>query len=37
MWMKSHASQATKPVSRTLPISAIAENREIVAIEPLSK
>ena len=38
MWMKSHASHAMNPVSRILlPISAMAENREIVAMEPLSK
>ncbi len=37
MWMKIHASQATKPVSRSGPIAAIAFARPMVAMLPLSR
>ena len=37
MWMKSHASQAMKPLIFIFPAIAIARERPIVAIEPLSQ
>ncbi|AKV04651.1 hypothetical protein AKJ09_11314 [Labilithrix luteola] len=36
-WTTSHASQATKPESLILPAWAMARERPIVAIEPLSR